>query len=444
LIEALKARDLPRLESLTSLPGLLNASDSNKHTPLHVACLLGFEREAKCLLKSKADLEARDFQRRTPLGLAALAGNSALVLLLIQAGANKSAVDGWEATPLHLACRAGSLMSVDALLAATPKKQLITYVDRVKTGSITALMEACEAGEVAICQKLLESGANPNIIVRETVSFPNTTSQETVTWPGTYCLPSTAAGLQILNLLASFGADFFCGDADGRNHLHVNALKGRADICRELISISINGPKAEKDGVPGSAPSVTLVTSKLDINAKTKKGRTALWLATSWGHTDTSLCLLESGADATIECRGLPPGVHDELWFSPLGLASYLGHGAIVSYLIAAGVRVDQVSAGVTPLCTAAGRGHLGTCQILIDADANVNFMRKYQWSVLSIAANEGKVDVVELLLKKGATAWPSAFLRKSNQKLSFKSGVPDESRRNINLLLRMYLGGSF
>jgi ankyrin repeat protein len=432
LIKALKGRDIARLESLSSVPGLVNAPDQNKQTPLHISCHLGFEAEAICLLKNGASLEARDIVGRTPLSTAALAGNSALVLLLIESGADKASVDGWEQTPLHHACRAGSLVSVTALLTATPTKHLITYMDRLSSFSSTALMCACMAGEISIVRQLLEHGADPNI----------TNRINGIVWLGTFRLPSSAVGLQILNLLASFGANLFGGDDYGWNHLHVNALRGRADVCRELIRISMNGPKLDGAQVTATTPLSPVRTLKLDVNATTRPGDTAIFLAARNGHLDTVRCLLELGADATIKCRIQDQdGRVDRESSTPLMAASYFGHAETVSCLISSGLDLHQASADMTPLYVAAQRGHLETCQKLLDAGADKNFMKKKDESVLSIAARNGKADVLELLLKKGAIAWPTAFLRKSNKTLRFESGVPEESRQKIKSLLRKYLG---
>jgi ankyrin repeat protein len=432
LIKALKGRNIARLEILSSVPGLVNASDANKHTPLHVACHLGLKAEVLCLLGNGADLEARDFQGRTPLFIAVLAGNFALVPMLIENGANKSALDGWGCTPLHLACHAGLLMSVTTLLTATPADQLGTYVNRLSGTALTPLLYACESGEVAMVTKLLEAGADPNL-------------PRGVTFVRGLRLPQSAAGLKILKLLVSYGADLFARDATGWNYLHANAWNGRADLCRELFRINLDGPTVDKTQGTITVPLSPLGPSKLDPNAKTFVGFTALYLATMNGHIDTVRCLLEFGADTTIKCRLPVKGLVDTESCSPLAVASCFGHADIVTCLIRSGASPHETSPDLTPLYIAAQLGRLEICRRLIQAGAAMNFMKQNEESILSIAARNGNTDVVEMLLELGARAWPpSTYISNKYKTLLFESGVPYESRQRIVSLLRRNLGRDF
>jgi ankyrin len=434
LVKAVKERDILRLESLAPIPELVNAPDPEKHTPLHVACQLGFVEEAMCLLENGAQVEARNLMSQTPLSIAVLAGNIALVHLLIERGANMSAIDGWGETPLHHACQVGSLAMVAALLAATPSDCLIHYVNHLSRQSDSPLLYASLGGGPATFLLLLENGAEPNMEVRIGSKL----------YPGSYWLPSSAAGLEILNLLAVFGAKLFCGNSEGWNHLHINSLRGRVDLCRELSDINVNGPKIDRAKIARDAAHGT---SKLNVNAKTNEGYTALFLAVSNGHTNTVRFLLEElGADSRIKCPLLDSESHlAKESYTPLAIASFLGHAEIVSSLIRTGARLDKTSACVTPHFIAAQHGRLEVCRILIDAGASVNFMRPLAGSVLSIAARYGHVKVMEILLKEGARAWPaSKRVLRNYGRVRFDSFVPDKSSQKIKLLLCKYLGGSF
>jgi ankyrin repeat protein len=436
LVKAVKRRDLARLESLTAASSSFSASDPDKYASLHVACSLGHVAEARCLLKYGAHVEARNTLSQTPLVTAIIAGRFAVVPLLIERGANKSAVDGLGKTPLQHACRIGLLAAVVGLLAATPSDQLLTYVNHSPAQSATPLMYACRSGDVAIAAKLLEAGAEPNF-----TGFVNGTS-----YPGTFQLPSSASGLKLLNLLASFGANLFGGDARGWNHLHVNAWRGRADLCYELLHIGANGPKLENVQVTLITPSWPPGTFRLNINSQTKEGYTALFLAARNDHRDIVQRLMESGADASLKCPlDNSAGAYDGEMFTPLAAAVCFGHAKTASCLVNSGARLDETSAGVTPLCIAAQRGSLEMASRLIDAGANVNFMKQKEDSVLSIAARNGHVRVVELLLKNGAYNWPpSAGLLKKRRALRFERDVSDAARENIASYLHQYLGHKF
>jgi cytohesin len=426
----------------------MNLTDVNGHSPLHIAARLGLEDGVKWLLRNGANIEARDIQSQTPLGNAVDAEQIGVVRLLTQRGANPSAVDGWGKMPLHDACRIGSLTTVIALLNATPTDQLVTYVNQPSGTGETPLSYACRSGEIAVARRLLEVGAYPNLASRG--KSPN---NKTIR-PETYRLPSSAAGIQMLNLLASFGADLFGSKASGWNHLHIYAWLGRADLCRELFNISSNEAGLDETKVTVTVPLSPIGTSELDVNAKTRDGCTgktrdgctAIFLAARLGHACATRCLLAYGADASIECRLPPPfaGPYDGLSYTPLAAASCFGHTETVSCLIDSGVSPDQTSEELTPLYIAAQHGRVETALALIEAGANVEFTAPNGWSILYVAASYGKADVVEMLLKQGVREWPeSGRMFQSLKTLYVDSGVPDESRRRITSLLYDYLGSS-
>jgi ankyrin repeat protein len=430
LVAALKARDLDRLNRLAKIPGLMDASDVNGHAPLHIAATLGFEAEVRCLIKNGADLETKNVQSQTPLFSAIGAQELSIAILLIESGANKAAIDGFLMSPLHFACSLSLTEAVAMLLSTEPAENIGTYADQTPDNGDSALLLACENGNFAIVRALLEAGADPNLMARNESGHLR---------PGSHRLPESQQGLEILRLLAEFGADFWRKDTSGWTQLHMNAFSGRADLCRELFNISTNSDQlkssrsAAADVGNRAAHWDTLKTQlNADPNAITNNAYTALFLGASNGHANVCRTLLEFGANPSITAKPRRPtfpasfsGIH-----TPLTSASYHGHEDVVSALISFGASVGPILGGTSPLLEATRGGYLRICEKLITAGADMNWCHGDQ-TALSNAAEYGRVRIVHMLFKKGARAWPL----KNNgyrKKLFFEPGVDQQSRYRI------------
>lgn len=95
---------------------------------------------------------------------------------------------------------------------------------------------------------------------------------------------------------------------------------------------------------------------------------------------------------------------------SDLTYAAGEGQISTVAQLLKSGTNPNDLNQkGVTPLYSAAEKGHLKIVKMLVDQyGANINFQLPvnsccYNWTALMIAAAEGHKDVVQYLLSKGA-----------------------------------------
>ena len=94
--------------------------------------------------------------------------------------------------------------------------------------------------------------------------------------------------------------------------------------------------------------------------------------------------------------------------FTPLARAAYNGHEAIVKLLIKNNATVDSKDRiGMTPLIHAAScpaPSAPKTVKVLLDAGADIEAAGgREQWTALMMAAAEGNLDVVKLLVEEGA-----------------------------------------
>jgi len=167
-----------------------------------------------------------------------------------------------------------------------------------------------------------------------------------------------------------------------------------------------------------------LIEHGADLNVQDNHGRTALWQAATLQQLEIAKKLLRAGAD---------PNLADEEGRTPLIRTASMGHRArleelytpqahlvtdqperadayleIASLLIERGADVNakEWEFGGTALHIAAGWGHEAMAKLLLANGAHINTMDYYGKNgrtPLDEARRNGKVTMVELLLKYGA-----------------------------------------
>ena len=137
-----------------------------------------------------------------------------------------------------------------------------------------------------------------------------------------------------------------------------------------------------------------LLDDAVDPDEPDVSGFTPLYLASSMGHAPTVSLLLRAGADPTRSDSGT----------SPLHAACLFGHTAAASLLLRFGALPDQVDLrGDSPLGLAARFGHLSTCRLLLHAGADPCHCGATGQSLLAAACAQGDALVVQMLLRAGA-----------------------------------------
>ncbi len=136
----------------------------------------------------------------------------------------------------------------------------------------------------------------------------------------------------------------------------------------------------------------TLLTQKVDVNARSSDGSTALlWLA-HWNDSDTANLLLGAGADANTA---------NDFRITPLSEACTNGNSALVRALLKSGANPNTpIATGETPLMTCAKTGAVDAVRMLIEYGAAVNAKEPVEnQTALMWAAAEHHPDVVKALI---------------------------------------------
>ena len=144
---------------------------------------------------------------------------------------------------------------------------------------------------------------------------------------------------------------------------------------------------------------VTLLKQGADVNASQGDGMTALHWAASRGDAALTQMLISAGGNirATTRLGGI----------TALHMASQAGHAQVVATLIAAGADARLPTAtGATPLMLAARSGNTDTATRLIEVGGDINAREKsFGQTALMVAAGLDRVEIVRLLLARGADA---------------------------------------
>src|SRR3984957_11357808 len=135
-----------------------------------------------------------------------------------------------------------------------------------------------------------------------------------------------------------------------------------------------------------------LMSQKVDINARSSDGSTALlWLA-HWNDLETANLLLGAGGDANTA---------NDFRMTPLSEACTNGNSALVRSLLKSGANPNTaVATGQTPLMTCARFGSVDAVRMLIEYGAAINAKEPAQnQTALMWAAAEGHPEVVKWLI---------------------------------------------
>jgi len=400
------------------------------------------------LLTLGAYVDARDNFGRTALFYAVQSKENALpkVTALLDAGAKVDATDRYGTTPLKLALMNKATMAVealkqrgahDALVEATlndDQPALRTALARKENAGSLA---ACSAAETAVlCGKhdilllLLSYGVDPNT--------RNGTGQ-------TLLIQAAEAGdLAIVQALLAHGAEVNAQDNAGYNAL----MSAHGEASAQLFQLLLDkGAQIDAQDQTGATllmhaawqnmplQQIRLLLAKgAKPNLKDHQGNTALIHLLSWTQAGYDIPMRgrnENDAEAVkaLVAGGADVDVCNSEGITPLMRAAGWHHTLPLKTLLASGAKIDlQDNLGRTALTWAAGEGRKSeSVQALLHAGARIRPVEAMLWddfptaqdlleregdtsargplgeTLLMIAAEKGERDLVSMLLKRGS-----------------------------------------
>ena len=338
-------------------------------------------------------IHTKEFNR-TALMLATRAGRLDMVEKLLQfsgIGIDQQDVNGM--TALYLAAKYGFEKLVDLLLTAGATIDIVDF----KVGR-SALRCAAERDHVKIIELLLQHNARPNLKDRH---------------GGTAILHAVNEGAEeAVEKMMSCGVDIQCVDENEQSLLHGASKNGRHKIARLLLEERLDPNLRDKVGrTPlhlasqyGSlAVLSTLLKKGADPSLTDKFSRTPSIVAWQYGHTDI-MCTLSKTEDGQLKNKGEP--VLDDNQLPVWSMARQC-----LTDLITEVIKTRSLDLTATEpfsennaLHCAIEANELKILRLLLEAHIlPVNALNYVQRSPLMVAALEGNLRAIRLLLSHGA-----------------------------------------
>lgn len=303
----------------------INAQDKNLYTPLLFAVINNHHEIAQYLLEQKASVDLAEKDNRTPLTYASFKGNQSITELLLLNSANPNPVDDVKYGPLYqrkslattkLLVMYGADINAKGYKNRTPLQHekefklspddVIDYLTDLEKRQIKA---KAYKNVLELIQEYHDKNDSPSAVELD-VAYQNSNK-----------LDFTIEQLPLLHFAANYG-------------------------YQELL--------------------LWLLRKKVNVNAKTEKGETALDFAIRSGHTNIVRVLLYQGVDIN-SCGELSS-------YTPLMLATRYNREAEMKMLIEHKADVNSVTInGTTALDKAVSFGHVGIVRLLIDAKATLS-----------------------------------------------------------------------
>ncbi|XP_029934624.1 transient receptor potential cation channel subfamily A member 1b isoform X2 [Myripristis murdjan] len=407
-VERNQAESCRALMDLGANPNILNMA---LMSPLHLAVSHGHNNLVELLLSySATDCNLQGDLGNTPMMLGCSINNCEALSILLKHGARLCQQNKLGHFPIHAAAFAGAKKAMEVILKAGEEvghttEGHINYQDKSMSSPLHLAVRGGNIDAIRLC-----------IVTGAKIDQQQGADINSVDCKGnTPLLLATSCGAwRVVALLLSKGANVNVKDKSGCNFLHLAILqpKGLKNLTEEVLQrSSVKALLSCEDnegctplhyacrlGIHHSVKNMLGLSGQLCLALKSKDKKSALHFAAQYGRINTCHRLLETMKDSRLVNEG------DERGLTPLHLASAGGHTKVVELLLRKGALFHCDYKGWSCLHHAASAGYTQTMNILLSA--NVKLLDKTDEdgnTALHIAAREGHVAAVKLMLCKGA-----------------------------------------
>ena len=312
----------------------------------------------KLLIDAGADLETTNKRLCTPLLYACEKGSQPIVKMLVEAGAEVRCAPQDGHPCLTIAAGFGHIETV-RYLVGVPQVD----VSHKEEGGYTALLAAAENCQkrADVVEVLIDAGSDIEAKLGERDGR------------SPLLVASECGNLRAVEVLVRAGADVCVTDNEGESCLTLAAGYGHTETVRTLLCVP-----------------------EVDMSQSNNSGNTSLHHAVLKKYSGVVQLLIDAGADVKA----------NNSWGSrPLHWASEVGELEIVEMLVKAGADVCVVDDNSTTcLIVAALHGRTETVRYLLGLNVDVNHRDLSGLTALHHARQKQHADVVQVLLKHGAT----------------------------------------
>jgi ankyrin repeat protein len=366
----------------------VNAPDEEGLTPIMNACENGNVAVLKAFIDNGADVNAVSNAGFTALIVASAAGHVGQIELLLKAGASVDALHAESATALMYAAATGHLDAVRILMDAG------AAVDLKHANGGTALQEvgaSVSSNATIIAQYLLDKGADAFIVDKDGVTpLMSAASAGNCDIVDKLLLSQKSQGTKYVDYVAkSGGSALMFASGNGKVQCVESLLTAGADLHMTV--------QATAEYLDGLAKQIEAGIEQLEEHVD---GVDSLMIAAAAGHEEVVKLLLARGGD---------PKKKDDDDKTALAAAVKGNFGEVASILVAGGSDpnddyIDEEGGRHNLLMDAIIVENVEFSKLLIANGADTMHKDEHGVTTLLQASHRGLVDIVDLLLRGGAS----------------------------------------